>query len=98
MALGAGECQKFGASGGCAHGGLTPRMATWRDGVSVRPVTGRGVSRRWLLVAAGAAALVGAVPLRDALPVGAAATEADDLRRRVLGSGTQAWGRGAAGT
>jgi hypothetical protein len=66
-------------------------MATWRDVVSVRPVTGRGVSRRWLLVAAGAAALVGAVPLRDALPVGAGATEADDLRRRIVGSGTQPW-------
>jgi hypothetical protein len=55
------------------------------------PVTGRGVSRRWLLVAAGAAALVGAVPLRDALPVGAGVTEADDLRRRILASSTQPW-------
>ncbi|HSU10392.1 MAG TPA: hypothetical protein VLK57_14440, partial [Pseudonocardia sp.] len=49
------------------------------------------MSRRWLLVAAGAAALVGAVPLRDALPVGAGATEVDDLRRRIVGSGMQPW-------
>ncbi len=54
--------------------------------VSVRPV-----SRRWLLVAAGAAALVGAVPLRDALPVAAGSTPADDLRRRILGSAAQPW-------
>ena len=49
------------------------------------------MSRRWLLVAAGAAALVGAVPLRDALPVAAGATPADDLRRRILGSAAQPW-------
>ena len=48
-------------------------------------------SRRWLLVAAGAAALVGAVPLRDALPVAAGSTPADDLRRRILGSAAQPW-------
>ena len=50
---------------------------------------GRRVSRRWLIVAAGAAALVGAVPLRDALPVPASAP--DDLRRRIVDSAVQPW-------
>ena len=61
-------------------------MATWHGMVSARPASGRAVSRRWLLVAAGAAALVGAVPLRDALAVTAGAIPADDLRHRILGS------------
>ncbi len=66
-------------------------MATWQGMESARPASGRAVSRRWLLVAAGAAALVGTVPLRDALPVAAGSTPADDLRRRILGSAAQPW-------
>jgi hypothetical protein len=46
------------------------------------------VSRRWLLVAAGAAALIGAVPARNAVPV---AAHADDLRRRILDRAAQPW-------
>jgi len=52
---------------------------------------GRRVSRRWLLVAVGAAALVGAVPLRDALPLAARGVPVDDLRRRILDSTAQPW-------
>jgi hypothetical protein len=66
-------------------------MATWQGMESARSASGPTVSRRWLLVAAGAAALVGAVPLRDALPVASGSTPADDLRRRILGSAVQPW-------
>ena len=83
-ALGVGECQK-------GHAGLTAPMATWQGMESARSASGRAVSRRWLLVAAGAAALVGAVPLRDALPVASGSTPATDLRRRILGSAVQPW-------
>lgn len=46
--------------------------------------------RRWLLVAAGAVALAGAVPAVEGLPV-TARTEAGDLRRRILEGGAQPW-------
>jgi hypothetical protein len=62
------------------HGGLTARLASWRDVTSAR------FGRRRLLVATSAAALVAAVPARNALSVATAEVGADGLRRRILES------------
>ena len=66
-------------------------MAAWR-GVGA----GRELSRRWLLVAAGAVAVAGVPRVLDALPVTAPPVSAGpdgtaDLRRRILDSAAQPW-------
>jgi hypothetical protein len=54
-------------------------------------VTAARFGRRWLLVAAGAAGLLAAAPVRNALPVAAEPTGADELRRRILAGAAQPW-------
>jgi hypothetical protein len=60
-------------------------MASWDGVAAVR------FGRRWLLVAAGGLVLAGAAPAFDALPRGATASGADELRRRILASAAQPW-------
>ena len=76
-----------------ANAGHTVAMAAW-GGVaraSGRGLSSRGLSRRWLLVAAGAVAVAGVPRVLDALPVAAEPDDVADLRRRILDSAAQPW-------
>ena len=64
------------------YAGHTVAMAAWRGVGAGRELSGRGLSRRWLLVAAGAMAVAGVPRVLDALPVAAAPDGVADLRRR----------------